>query len=133
MRDVGMFFRVTAPERERFRTWAENLNMGQSELFHALVQLDAAGDGGKPFRCVVFDTQTPRDLARELRRWGYHFNQTNHALNSLVYYLNIEEAGVDDIDECLHDVRHRLDRLEGGVEGVRHQLQSMSNDPTLFV
>ena len=42
MRNVGMFFRVSEDERERFRAWSEKLDMSQSDLFHALIQLALA-------------------------------------------------------------------------------------------
>lgn len=91
MKNVGMFFRVREDERERFRAWSEKLKMSQSDLFHALIQLDKIEEADNPPRCVVFDTKTTRNLAGELKRWGYHFNQANHALNSIVYLLRLEE------------------------------------------
>lgn len=132
MRNVGVYFRVSEPERNRFRTWAETLDMSQSELFHALIQLDDEQADANPLRCVVLDSKTTRSLSREFIRWGYHFNQTNHALNSLLYYLSIEEAGIDDVSECLQDVKGRLDKLESGVGDIRYRLQEITGDTVLF-
>lgn len=126
-----MHFRVSAPERERYRAWAKNLGLTQNALFHALIQLDEIQDGTGAIRCVILDSKTMRSMANELKRWGYHFNQTNHALNALNYYLSLEEAGIVDIEECLRDTEDRLRILEGGVDDMRYRFSDLSNMPIL--
>ena len=66
MRNVGMFFRVSEDERKRFRAWSERLDMSQSDLFHALIQLDEVAGTDEPVRCVVLDSKTTKNLAGEL-------------------------------------------------------------------
>lgn len=133
MRNVGMFFRVSEDERERFRAWSERLEMSQSNLFHALIQLDKVDEASSPIRCVVLDTKTTRSLAGELKRWGYHFNQANHALNSIVYLLRLEEEGEDWAMNQIDNVRFKIENLQKGVDDIRFGLVDITDKPTLFL
>lgn len=133
MRNVGMFFRVSEDERERFRAWSERLEMSQSNLFHALIQLDKVDEASSPIRCVVLDTKTTRSLAGELKRWGYHFNQANHALNSIVYLLRLEEEGEDWAMNQIDNVRFKIENLQKGVDDIRYGLVDITDKPTLFL
>lgn len=133
MRKVGMFFRASEDERERFREWSEKLGMTQSDLFHALIQLDNIEESKDPVRCVVLDNKTTKNLAGELKRWGYHFNQANHALNSIVYLLRLEEEGEDWAMGQIDGVRFKLESLQKGVDDIRYSLADLSNKPVLFL
>ena len=133
MRNVGMFFRVNEDERSRFRAWSEKLGMSQSDLFHALIQLDDLPKTSEPIRCVVLDNQTTKNLAGELKRWGYHFNQANHALNSIVYLLRLEEEGEDWAMSQIDGVRFKLESLQKGVDDIRYGLADISDKPVLFL
>ena len=133
MRNVGMFFRVDESERERFRAWSEKLGMSQSDLFHALIQLDEVPKTDEPIRCIVLDTKTAKNLAGELKRWGYHFNQANHALNSIVYLLRLEEASEDWAMRQVDGVRFKLESLQRGVDDIRYGLADISDKPALFL
>jgi hypothetical protein len=128
-----MFFRVSEDERERFRAWSERLEMSQSNLFHALIQLDKVDEASSPVRCVVLDTKTTRSLAGELKRWGYHFNQANHALNSIVYLLRLEEEGEDWAMNQIDNVRFKIENLQKGVDDIRYGLVDITDKPTLFL
>ena len=133
MRNVGMFVRVNESERDRFRAWSEKLGVSQSDLFHALIQLDSLPKTDEPIRCVVLDTKTTKNLAGELKRWGYHFNQTNHALNSIVYLLRLEEEGEDWAMRQIDGVRFKLESLQKGVDDIRYGLADISDKPVLFL
>lgn len=133
MRNVGMFFRVNEDERDRFRAWSEKLGMSQSDLFHALIQLDDLPKTSEPIRCVVLDNTTTKNLAGELKRWGYHFNQANHALNSIVYLLRLEEEGEDWAMNQIDSVRFKIENLQKGVDDIRYGLVDITDKPTLFL
>ena len=133
MRNVGMFFRVNEDERDRFRAWSEKLGMSQSDLFHALIQLDDLPKTSEPIRCVVLDNTTTKNLAGELKRWGYHFNQANHALNSIVCLLRLEEEDEDWAMRQVDGVRFKLESLQKGVDDIRYGLADISDKPVLFL
>lgn len=133
MKNVDVHFRASEPERARFRAWSEKLGLTQSDLFRALIQLDGVAKTDEPVRCVVLDTKTTRSLAGELKRWGYHFNQANHALNSIVYLLRLEEEGGDWAMSQIDGVRLKLESLQKGVDDIRYGLADISDKPVLFL
>ena len=133
MRNVGMFFRVSEDERERFRAWSERLDLSQSDLFHALIQLDKVDAASSPVKCIVLDTKTTRNLAGELKRWGYHFNQANHALNSIAYLLRLEAEDENWAMNQIDSVRFKIENLQKGVDDIRYGLADISDKPTIFL
>lgn len=133
MRNVGVFFRVSEDERERFRAWSERLDLSQSDLFHALIQLDKVDAASSPVKCIVLDTKTTRNLAGELKRWGYHFNQANHALNSIAYLLRLEEEDENWAMNQIDSVRFKIENLQKGVDDIRYGLADISDKPTIFL
>ena len=133
MKNVDVHFRASEPERARFRAWSEELELTQSDLFRALIQLDGVEKTADPIRCVVLDSKTTRSLASELKRWGYHFNQANHALNSIVYLLRLEEEDEDWAMRQIDGVRFKLESLQKGVDDIRFGLADISDKPVLFL
>ena len=107
--------------------------MSQSDLFHALIQLDKIEKEDAPLRCVVLDTKTTKNLAGELKRWGYHFNQANHALNSIVYLLRLEAEDESWAMGQIDGVRFKLESLQKGVDDIRYGLVEISDRPMLFL
>ena len=133
MKNVDVHFRASESERARFRAWSEELGLTQSDLFRALIQLDDLPKTSEPIRCVVLDNTTTKNLAGELKRWGYHFNQANHALNSIVYLLRLEEEDEDWAMRQVDGVRFKLESLQKGVDDIRYGLADISDKPVLFL
>lgn len=75
--------RMSEDEVTRAKALAKSLGMTLSDLIRTLLQLPASsvGEGGN---LVVIDRVTALKLAREMRRWGHHYNQAVHALNAIV-------------------------------------------------
>ncbi len=74
--------------------------MTLSDLVRILLQLpaDAVSDGGS---LVAIDRITAVKLAREMRRWGHHYNQAAHTLNAIAYYLRANDMDAQDVIEEL--------------------------------
>lgn len=54
--------------------------------------------------CIVLDKRSIRDISRELTRWGYHYNQAVHAMNSINYYISHGKSDsrlLDEKTECI--------------------------------
>ena len=81
--------RVTPQERERLDAVAKRSHTTVSRVTRALIQLPVTtvpADGDLK-TVVLLDSDSVPRIAREMRRWGYHYNQACHALNSLAYYM----------------------------------------------
>lgn len=123
-----LHLRVSPDELDRAKALARALNLTVSDLVRVLVQLPApALAPGAHTTMVVVDTATAAHLAREMRRWGYHYNQSVHALNAIAYYLRLHEADATDVLEVLDDVAGRIDCLNSGVCALRDEVHAITS------
>ena len=85
--DRNLKVRVTDAEYERLFADADKLGTSASALLRTLISLprktsETAGDNVlEGHELVVFKQAEVRDLARQVRAWGHHYNQAVHALN----------------------------------------------------
>ena len=123
-----IFVRVSDAEYDGARDLAASMDLTVSALIRLLLQLLASSirnvESTDAF--VVLDTRAASHLAREMRRWGYHYNQSVHALNSIAYYLRLGEADATDALEALETVRERVHELDGGVRALRKEMHAVT-------
>ena len=121
-----IFVRVSDAEYDSARDLAASMDLTVSALIRLLLRLPASSiQDADTF--VVLDTRTASHLAREIRRWGYHYNQSVHALNSIAYYLRLGEADAADALEALETVRERIHELDGGVRALRKEMHAVTD------
>ncbi len=99
--------------------------MTLSDLIRILLQLPASSiaEGG---RLVVVDRVTAVKLAREMRRWGHHYNQAAHALNAIAYYLRANDMDAADVLEELDRASEKLAAMQLGIEALRRETEAIS-------
>jgi len=124
-----IFVRVSDTEYDGARDLAASMNLTVPALIRLLLQLPASSirDAEDADTFVVLDTRTASHLAREIRRWGYHYNQSVHALNSIAYYLRLGEADAADALEALETVRTKIHELDGGVRALRKEMHAVTD------
>lgn len=74
----------------------ERAGLSKSEYMRLLVRIPVSteANAGEEHR-ILFDRKAMWALSRELRKWGYHYNQAVHALNSVNYYVSRGKADRD--------------------------------------
>lgn len=117
--------RMSEDEVARAKALAKSLGMTLSDLIRTLLQLPASsvGEGGN---LVVIDRVTALKLAREMRRWGHHYNQAAHALNAIAYYLRANDMDTSDVLEELDRTSARLAAMQPGIEALRREAEAIS-------
>lgn len=112
-------------EINRARALAKRLGMTLSDLIRTLLQLPASSieEGGG---LVVIDRTTAVKLAREMRRWGHHYNQAVHALNAIAYYLRANDMDASDVLEELDRASGMLAAMQPGIEALRLEAEAIS-------
>ncbi len=117
--------RMSEGEINRARALARGLGMTLSDLIRILLQLPASSiaEGG---RLVVVDRVTAVKLAREMRRWGHHYNQAAHALNAIAYYLRANDMDAADVLEELDRASEKLAAMQLGIEALRRETEAIS-------
>lgn len=128
-RDRVITVRLSSREFEKVRQDASLLGCSTSELVRALVSLPVSEtlppDPGKALRVVVFDRRTFLNLHRQLRSWGYHYNQAVHALNIVKSkrFMSQEDA-YDLVSKAVRSLEElcaiRAD-FETAIDGVQAQ------------
>ena len=117
--------RMSEGEIARAKRLASSLGMTLSDLVRVLLQLpaDAVREGEG---LVVIDRTTAVKLSREMRRWGYHYNQAVHALNAIAYYLRANDMDAEDVLEELGRASGKLAAMQPGIEELRHEAEGIS-------
>lgn len=117
--------RMSEDEVARAKALARSLGMTLSDLIRTLLQLPAVsiGEGGS---LIVIDRTTAVRLAREMRRWGHHYNQAVHALNAIAYYLRANDMNTADVLEELDRTSGKLAAMQPGIEALRREAEAIS-------
>lgn len=133
-----LYVRLAREDKERAQEAAEAMGLSLSDLVRLMVRLAAADPGlaeraaseGGP---IVLDTATCLRIARELRRWGYHYNQGVHALNSVAFHLRHGSRDYGDMAEALRDARAELSAVNGAAGGLCREMASLTGRAALFL
>lgn len=133
-----LYVRLAREDKERAQEVAEAMGLSLSDLVRLMVRLAAADPGlaeraaseGGP---IVLDTATCLRIARELRRWGYHYNQGVHALNSVAFHLRYGSRDYGDMAEALRDARAELSAVNGAAGGLCREMASLTGRAALFL
>lgn len=133
-----LYVRLAREDKERAQGVAGAMGLSLSDLVRLMVRLAAADPGlaeraaseGGP---IVLDTATCLRIARELRRWGYHYNQGVHALNSVAFHLRHGSRDYGDMAEALRDARAELSAVNGAAGGLCREMASLTGRAALFL
>lgn len=133
-----LYVRLAREDKERAQEVAGAMGLSLSDLVRLMVRL-AAADPGLAARAaseggpIVLDTTTCLRIARELRRWGYHYNQGVHALNSVAFHLRHGSRDYGDMAEALRDARAELSAVNGAAGGLCREMASLTGRAALFL
>jgi hypothetical protein len=121
--------RVTSSERANLEAVAERSHMTVSRVTRALIQLPVTTvpENGDLKTVVVLDSESVPRIAREMRRWGYHYNQACHALNSLAYYMVRGKVDYGDCVERLDVIEEKVADMNRGVDGLRGDFSKIAD------
>jgi hypothetical protein len=125
--------RVSQEELDRARRLSDTLGMTLSDLVRVFIQVSAPSLSKSPGSVIVIDRGTALGLRREMRRWGYHYNQAVHALNAIAYYLRLEETDAAEALEELGRVGDKLDAMDSGVAMLRAEVADFASHPRAFI
>lgn len=82
-RDARLHIRLTHKELAAIKTLSDDTGLSYSQIVRASIHVNESNDS---VTLVVFDRNTAPAIAREMRKWGHHYNQGVHALNAVVFY-----------------------------------------------
>ena len=112
-------FRLAEDDYQTLAKRCREAELTQSKYLRYLIRTPLVLDEshGEDVRCVILDKTALRKISRELTRWGYHYNQAVHALNSINYIVNgkakqdLLEGKAESIEVALLDVNENAQRI----------------------
>ena len=128
-----IFVRMTDEGAAQAKSLAASLDMTLSDLVRVLLQSSGPSVDKKPDALIIVDRDTAVGLRRELRRWGYHYNQAVHALNAIAYYLRLNEMDFYEVMEELEKANRKLASMNDSVEALRSEVAEISTHPRAFM
>lgn len=117
-------FRLAEDDYQTLARRCREADLTQSKYLRYLIRtpLVLGDDHGEDVRCVILDNVSLRKISRELTRWGYHYNQAVHAMNSINYYLvhgkakeDLLDGKAEIIEIALMDVNENAQRIAYAV------------------
>lgn len=124
--------RMSEEEILRAKKLAAALGMTLSDLIRVLLQLPAEGVADAD-RLIVVDRTTTVKLAREMRRWGHHYNQACHALNAIAYYLRLNEMDTFDVMDGLAHAASKLEAMQPGIDDLKRETTRLAESALAFL
>ena len=126
------------PERLFVRIAPED-KTGAQEVADALgISLSAAepDDAARAVaasRPILLDTGCALRMARELRKWGVHYNQGIHALNTVALRIRHGDRDFTDMLETVERAAALLEETEAAARGMRSDMATLTGRPALFL
>ena len=122
--------RMSPEELTQVKRLAQSCNLTVSDLIRALIQLPQDAVDGNTRTLLVIDTKTHARLQREMRRWGYHYNQAVHALNTLALATRRRsELDTEYFKVTLENVQTRLEEINAGRADISFGLIALERNP----
>lgn len=105
---------------------AAALDVTPSTYIRYLVRIPASGDPDpNGAKILVIDSKTLNAIRYELVRWGRHYNQGVHALNSIAYAARGKALGRDYFVQQINIAHRRLEEVEEGRRGLKERLDGL--------
>ena len=116
------FSRVSSTSRYRFYSFFHD---DLRYLIRIPIVCDEVTEESAP--CIVLDKKSIRDISRELTRWGYHYNQAVHAMNSINYYIAHGKSNSRLLDEKAECIEVELATVNRNAERIVYEIAKLQD------
>lgn len=123
-KDRFVHCRLSEADFECFHAHAEELELAPSEYLRYMIRIPVDADGADG-KTVVLDTKALSQIYGELVRWGYHYNQAVHALNTIALFASRGGSNIDYFVEQLEKANRNLETVQGGERDVENRLRKL--------
>ena len=111
-------FRLAEDDYRELAERCRKAELSQSKYLRYLIRIPIVTDQnhGEDVQCIVLDRKSLRKMSRELTRWGYHYNQAVHAMNSINYYCAHGKADSAILDGKAESIEVELAAVNANAE-----------------
>ncbi|RNL46021.1 CopG family transcriptional regulator [Paraeggerthella hongkongensis] len=118
--------RLSDDDRRRLAEQAGRLELKSSEYLRYLIRIPLADkDSASSARCVVIDADAMVAMARELTKWGYHYNQAVHSMNTISLFIKRGRLEADYFSRTIGEINESLREVESGRLELASRLAEM--------
>ncbi|MBQ9004267.1 MAG: hypothetical protein IJ087_20705 [Eggerthellaceae bacterium] len=120
--------RISPQDKLLLKRRCDEFGMTQTDYMRMLINLPLRMvDEGMEEQSDLFviDRWGASKISAQIRRLGYLYNQSTHALNSIAYYLRRDEADSLDALDALENATEKLEAVDTGVQAICKQLNSL--------
>ena len=105
---------------------AAALDVPPSTYVRSLVRIPVSTDSEpEGTKVIVIDNKTANAMRYELVRWGRHYNQGVHALNSIAYAARGKALGRDYFVQQIGIANEKLEAAEKGRKTLEEKLDNL--------
>lgn len=120
--------RLTDEDRDKLVRSAREAGVSQSTYMRALIRLPKTGEAYDQPHVYLIDNKSMAKAANEMVRWGRHYNQAVHALNTLALLTRRgKQPEFQFFVTTFDDVQDKLDAIECGREAIEYALVDIAN------
>lgn len=133
-----LFVRLSPVDKARAQEVADRLGISLSDLVRSLVRLaatepDDTARAVAASRPILLDTGCALRMAKELRKWGVHYNQGIHALNTVALRIRHGDQDFSDMLEATERATATLEETEAAARTMRADMAELIGRPALFL
>lgn len=120
-------FRLAEDDYQRLAARCKAAELTQSKYLRYLIRtpLVTAEEHGEDVPCIVLEKDALRKISRELTRWGYHYNQAVHAMNSINYYCANGKTNSDVLDGKAETIEVELMAVNENAQRIVYEIAAL--------
>lgn len=120
-------FRLAEKDYERLAKRCAEAELSKSNYLRYLIRIPVLAERAHDDDtcCVVLDKKSLRKMSKELTRWGYHYNQAVHAMNSINYYVTNGRIKQDVFEGKGESIEIALVELNENAERIVYELAQL--------
>ena len=122
-------FRLAEDDYQRLAERCRKAELTQSKYLRYLIRtpLVVGEELREDVPCVIMDKVALRKISRELTRWGYHYNQAVHAMNSINYYVAHGKATSDILDGKAESIECALIDVNDNAQRIVYEIAELQS------
>ena len=117
--------RLSDEDRDQLHEQAERFQKTPSEYIRYLIRIPVDAKEGDGTRCVVLDTDALRSMSRELTKWGYHYNQVVHSMNTISMFIRRGRLDTKYFIKTIDEINGSLAKINSGKNSLVYSLQEI--------
>ena len=104
---------------------AAALDVAPSTYMRYLIRIPVDAKEGDGTRCVVLDTDALGSMSRELTKWGYHYNQAVHSMNTISMFIRRGRLDTEYFIKTIGEINGSLAKIDSGKNSLVYSLQEI--------